>query len=75
MPRTSATSTPPKEPAPTEDKTEPTVPAVNGVLVLRSESEDGTINFEVQTLGDVRITEADTILALGRVRLRQTLGI
>lgn len=47
----------------------------NGVIVIRTTDDSGNQNFDVQVLGDVRITEADTILALGRKRLQQSLGI
>lgn len=47
----------------------------NGVIVIRTTDDSGNQNFDVQVVGDVRITEADTILALGRKRLQQSLGI
>lgn len=48
---------------------------VDAVLVIRQTSEDGQIGTIVQTVGDVRITEAETLLKLGLKGFQKQIGV
>lgn len=52
---------------------EPSQP--NGVLVLAERNEDGNYKVDVQVLGDIRVTEAETLLGVARNVIRERLGI
>jgi hypothetical protein len=47
----------------------------NAVLVQRIEGEDGQLSVEVQTLGNVRITEIETVLKLGLKLIKDKFGV
>lgn len=49
--------------------------AVNGVLLLRTFAEDGNADIGIQLLGDVRITEAETIMKMGQRMLTSKLNL
>lgn len=56
------------EPAPTEAEAQP---QVNAVVVTRVFDAEGKVAVEVSNLGDVRLTEVQTILELGLGRFRE----
>jgi hypothetical protein len=57
--------------APTEEAaTQP-----EGVLVIKNTDEDGNIFTEIVPVGDVRMTEVQTILELGVLRWRSQIGL
>ncbi len=61
-----------------EDSTEPKADEVtspNGVLVLRVVEDDGRISTTTQPLGDVKVTEIQTILELGIQDFRAKAGL
>lgn len=64
-----------KKPAEAPPEEAPADTPVNGVLVTRALDPDNpsVINVDVQALGDVRLTEVDTILLMGRKRLAEAL--
>jgi hypothetical protein len=47
----------------------------NAVLVIRKVEADGTINCDAVPLGDVQVTEVQTILELGLAGFRQKVGL
>ena len=47
----------------------------NAVLVQRIEGEDGQLSVEVQTVGNVRITEIETVLKLGLKLIKDKFGV
>lgn len=51
------------------------VKPADGVVVLVTYQEDGKYVVDVQTLGQTRITEVETILGVGRKTIRERLGI
>lgn len=55
------------EGAEAEQETQEETPAQpNGVLVLRNFNEDGLPSVDIQTLGDVKVTEIETILKMAK---------
>jgi hypothetical protein len=54
------------EAAPEVEAASTGTPPQNGVFVSRVIDENGNIGVDVQVVGDVKVTEAPTILALGR---------
>lgn len=48
---------------------------LNGVLVARVVSDDGSIYTDIQPVGDVQLTEIQTILELGLQAFRAKLGL
>jgi hypothetical protein len=73
----------------TPKKTEPKVPAEaaesvsdnhasavpNGVIVIKSVADDGSITTEVSPLGNVQATEIQTLLELGVQSWRRQIGL
>lgn len=55
------------------EELDPTPP--NAVLVIREISPEGGISVTVQVLGDVRVTEAHTILRLAAKHVSETLHL
>lgn len=47
----------------------------DGVLVTRLIDADGSISFDVVVLGDVKATEAQTLLEMGIIRWREKIGL
>ncbi len=58
-------------PAPEEDSG----PDLNAVVVHRLVKDNGDIACFAEPIGDVSITEVDTILALGRKEFRERIGL
>lgn len=64
-----------------EDKTETTEetaedPQVNGLLVTREFNEQGGVEITgIQMLGDVRVTEVQTLLGLALQQFKQQAGL
>lgn len=48
---------------------------LNGVLVARVVGEDGSIFTDIQPVGDVQLTEIQTILELGLKAFREKIGL
>jgi hypothetical protein len=47
----------------------------NAVLIQRNTDADGNIGVVVQTLGDVKLTEVQTVIELGLARFREQVGL
>jgi hypothetical protein len=56
----------------TKPKEEPTA---NAVVVTREFGEDGNLNIDVSVIGDVKPTEAETLLRLGIRVIQGRLGL
>lgn len=63
----------PKADAPVDEATEAV--DLDCVVVIVQRGEDGAISTDVVPQGDVRPTEVDTILELGRNGWRQKIGL
>lgn len=50
-------------------------PQVDAVMCVRRIADDGTVTVEVKPVGDLRLTEIDTVLALARLRWKNEIGI
>lgn len=80
MPST-ATTQEHKKPMPTEelaalpDIEAPPEEQMSAVIVLKVTKEDGSIVPEVMTQGDVQPTEVQTLMEVGLMRWRQSLGL
>jgi hypothetical protein len=59
----------------TPDASDEVSNAPNAVIIHKIQSDDGSLNTAVEVIGDVRITEAETLMQLGLIGLRQRLGI
>lgn len=59
--------------APADATDAPEVP--NAVLVIKTVGEDGGIGTSIQVLGNVQITEVQTLLELGLKAFRNDVGL
>lgn len=50
-------------------------PSLSAVVVHATRAEDGGVSTHVEVVGDVRVTEVDTLLALARKGWRERIGI
>lgn len=57
-----------------DDEREQKEGSADGVLVVVHRNGTGA-TVDVQVVGDVRLTEIDTLLAMGRARAREVMGL
>lgn len=58
-----------------EGKPGETDEAVDAVLCVRRIADDGSVTVDPQPVGDMRLTEVDSVLELARQRWRQKIGL
>lgn len=58
-----------------EGKPEEKQEAVDAVLCVRRIADDGSVTVDPQPVGDMRLTEVDSVLELARQRWRQKIGL
>lgn len=58
-----------------EDDPDPPAAHTDGVLIVKVTNENGDISTDVVPLGDVRLTEVQTLLELGRAKWRAKIGL
>lgn len=73
--RSTKPKTPPAPPAEVPATLPEGVETPNGVIIVREVGDDGNIGVQVRALGDVKITEIDTILKLAGKQVREALEL